>query len=179
MTNSTVSHFCYKRGGTDVTVTIEHPLIDPLRKEAIDYFVANGCRFSGDPTRVPPWLAGLDVELQRLIVKEHLELMSLYNLHIPDNATIQSDSLEMLSALSDLKHLFVAVQTIRPEHMQFLGYLTELEVLILIGKGFSDDHVSNIPKLPHLRMIDIQTTATTSPAAQRLQHEFPSARIWK
>jgi hypothetical protein len=48
LTSTTIS---YEKGGVTHVVSLEHPPIDPRRKQAIDYFRENGCSFFLDPAR--------------------------------------------------------------------------------------------------------------------------------
>src|SRR5579884_317290 len=178
MTSHTTSTLTYKRDGTYVSATINHPAVDPHRKEAIDYFATNNCRIGIDSEDVPPWLAELDSEIQEEIVKNHLELTNLYSLRIPESATIRSEQLRLLNHMADLKHLYIAFPCIAPDDMRFLACLVRLEILTLIGKAFGDDHLAHLPGLANIKMIDIQTTAVTASVARRLQEEYPTAKIY-
>lgn len=178
MTSYATSTISYKRAGVDLTAMVQHPAVDAGRKAAVDYFTTHGCRIVADSEHVLPWLAKLELELQEAILSNHLELTALYSLHIPETATIESGKLELLSSLADLKHLSIAYESIRAEDMRFLGNLTTMEILTLIGPGFADAHVAYLPDLPKIRMLDVQTTSVTAAALKRLQETYPNATLY-
>jgi hypothetical protein len=174
----TSSSFSIEKDGTDVVATIRHPKIPSSRKEAVDYLLANGCQLVPDVEDLPSWLVGLDAAIQRKIVEDHIELMNIYMLRIPSTATIASTGLRFLGELSELKHLLISHQSIAPEDLASLESLNKLGILTLMGSAFHDEHLSCLPRLPRIRMIDVQSTSATERGVRDLEERYPGVRIY-
>jgi len=168
----------YSDGESQISVKVDHPPVRMERQASIDYLRDHGCVFVPDIGDLPSWLTGLNREVQEAIVKTHLDLMPIYSVRIPETATIKSKDLILLKEIQELKHLHIAHQSIEPLDIPCLNYLANLEVLTLIGEGFSDAHVAHLHQTNGLRAIDIQSTRVTGTVARELIARFPNAKIY-
>jgi hypothetical protein len=174
--NETTLHVA--RNDEDKTVTLRHSPMDLRRKKTIQYFCSHGCRMVVDPANLPPWLTDLAADLQAEVAENHMELANIYSCSIPETATIQGRDLALFEFLGEIRHLRMAHPAISPEDLKSLKSLDRLEILTLVGSSFGDSHVDDLPEFEHLRYLDLQTTAVTKNAAQRLHVRYPGATIY-
>lgn len=169
----------YRHDSETHIATVRHPPVSMTRVELIRKLLGAGCSLIPNVERVPSYFNSLDRNIQRAIVEQHLELLPLYGLRMRGNAQIDSTLVEQIGTLSELELLELdADRPVAPEALASLRPLTHLEVLILRGASFRDDHCEAIPKLSSLRSIDVQRTGVSQNGAKRLRDKFPDAVIY-
>ncbi len=177
MAKFTDSSFSFCRDGKIHLVKVRHPETNSSRKDAIEYLQAHGCQIIPDVEALPEYLIGLDSEVQGEIVKNRLDLMSIYLVRILSTTTLLSADLRYLKELPELEHLYLSMQLIVPEDLLWLKGLQRLRILTLIGKEINDEHLSKLPRFPKLEMVDIQMTGVTEMGIKNLAKKFPATKI--
>jgi hypothetical protein len=164
--------------GKMTMVTVSHPGVSDLRRQAIRRCLDAGCELVPDIDELPTWLHAIPSQAQTSLFTLKPELFKFYKLRVPQGATITSTDWTMLPQLQELRHLSISSTKLAPQDVVNMRCLEQLEILVLHTPVVNDKFCFSFPRMKCIRMIDVMGTSVTTVGVQALQDACPNAKIY-